>query len=72
MIMEKAAEVGEICDVMTVHPYAGFVPHCFTDTIDSMKTRLHPVAESALYSDLSGKSCLCEEIGTFGYSVKKK
>ncbi len=63
------AEVGEICDVMTVHPYAGFVPHCFTDTIDSMKTRLHPVAESALYSDLSGKPCLCEEIGTFGYAL---
>lgn len=62
-------EVGEICDVMTVHPYAGFVPHCFTDTIDSMKTRLHPVAESALYSDLSNKPCLCEEIGTFGYAL---
>ncbi len=63
------SDVGEICDVMTVHPYAAFVPHCFTDTIDSMKTRLHSVAEATLYSDIGGKPCLCEEIGTLGYML---
>ena len=63
------SDVGEICDVMTVHPYAAFVPHCFSDTIDSMKTRLHSVAEATLYSDLGGKPCLCEEIGTLGYML---
>lgn len=63
------ADVGEICDVMTVHPYSAFVPHCFTDDINSMKTRLHSVAEATLYSDLGGKPCYCEEIGTLGYML---
>lgn len=63
------SDVGEICDVMTVHPYAAFVPHCFSDTIDSMKTRLHSAAEATLYSDIGGKPCLCEEIGTLGYML---
>lgn len=60
------ADVGEICDIVTVHPYPAFVPHCFTDDLNSMKSRLHSAAESTYYADLSGKPCLCEEIGTLG------
>lgn len=60
------ADVGEICDVLTVHPYPAFVPHCFTDSLTSMKSRLHATAEGTLYSDIGGKKCLCEEIGTLG------
>ena len=60
------SDIGEICDVMTVHPYPAFVPHCFTDDLNSMKSRLHSSAESTFYSDLGGKPCLCEEIGTLG------
>lgn len=59
-------DVGEICDMMTVHPYPAFVPHCFTDSLTSMKSRLHSTAEGTLYSDIGGKKCLCEEIGTLG------
>lgn len=59
-------DVAEICDIMTVHPYPAFVPHCFNDGIDSMKSRLHAAAESVYYSDIGGKPCLCEEIGTLG------
>ena len=58
------ADIGEICDVTTVHPYPAFVPHCFTDGLNSMKSRLHATAESVFYSDLGGVPCLCEEIGT--------
>lgn len=59
-------EVGEICDIVTVHPYPAFVPHCFTDDLNSIKSRMHSAAESTYYADLSGKPCLCEEIGTLG------
>lgn len=62
-------DIAEICDVMTVHPYPAFVPHCFVDGIDSMKSRLHSSAELTFYSDIGGKECLCEEIGTLGSSL---
>lgn len=58
------ADIGEICDVLTVHPYPAFVPHCFVDDLNTMKSRLHATAESVYYSDIGGKLCLCEEIGT--------
>lgn len=58
------ADVGEICDVLTVHPYPAFVSHCFVDDLNTMKSRLHATAESVYYSDIGGKLCLCEEIGT--------
>ncbi|MBR2488861.1 MAG: cellulase family glycosylhydrolase [Clostridia bacterium] len=60
------SDIGEICDVTTVHPYPAYVPHCYTDSIASMKSRLHSTAESTFYSDLGQKPCLCEEIGTLG------
>ncbi len=60
------ADVGELCDVMTVHPYPAFVPHCYVESLSSMKSRLHATAEGVLYSDIAGKPCLCEEIGTLG------
>ena len=62
-------DVAEICDVLTVHPYPAFVPHCFVDGIDSMKSRLHSAAELTYYRDLGGKDCICEEIGTLGSSL---
>lgn len=58
------AYAGEIFDVLTVHPYPAFVPHCYTDSLRSMKAKLHAASESVYYSDISGKRCLCEEIGT--------
>ena len=63
------SDVAEICDVLTVHPYPAFVPHCFVDGMDTMKSRLHSAAELNFYSDLGGKPCLCEEIGTLGSSL---
>lgn len=63
------AEAGEVCDVLTVHPYPPFVPHCFVDGFDSMRSKLHATTESILYSQISGKPCLCEEIGHLGNSL---
>ncbi len=60
------SDIGEICDIVTVHPYPAFVPHCFTDDLNSIKSRMHSAAESTYYADISGKKCLCEEIGTLG------
>lgn len=63
------AEVGEVCDVLTVHPYAPFVPHCYVDGYTTMRSKLHATTESILYSQISGKPCLCEEIGHLGNSL---
>lgn len=63
------AEAGEICDILTVHPYALFVPHCYVDGYTSMRSKLHATTESILYSQISGKPCLCEEIGQLGNSL---
>lgn len=63
------AEVGEICDVLTVHPYAPFVPHCNVDGYITMRSKLHATTESIYYTHISGKPCLCEEIGHLGNSL---
>lgn len=63
------AETGEICDVLTVHPYAPFVPHCYVDGYTTMRSKLHATTESILYTQISGKPCLCEEIGHLGNSL---
>lgn len=63
------AEVGEICDVLTVHPYAAFVPHCNVDGYTSMRSKLHATTESMMYQHISGKPCLCEEIGHLSNSL---
>ena len=63
------AEAGEICDVLTVHPYPPFVPHCYVDGFNTMRSKLHATTESLLYSQISGKPCLCEEIGHLGNSL---
>lgn len=63
------AEAGELCDILTVHPYPAFVPHCYVDGFDTMRGKLHATTESILYSQISGTPCLCEEIGHLANSV---
>jgi hypothetical protein len=55
---------GELTDILTVHPYPPFTPHCDRDPINTMRNALHATAESVLYSSISGKPCLAEEVGT--------
>lgn len=57
---------GEWTDILTVHPYPVFTPHCDHDPVNTIRTILHSSAESAFHSGIGGKPCLCQEIGTLG------
>ena len=59
---------GEISDILCTHPYAFYVPGCGKEAFNTMRTALHPTAESLLYRDLGGKPCFIEEIGNLGAS----
>lgn len=57
---------GELTDILTTHPYPYWVRHTNTDAVDDFRTTLHATAESRFYSDIGGKPCIAEEIGTMG------
>ena len=59
---------GEISDILCTHPYQFYVPGCGREAFNTMRTELHPTAESLLYRDLGGKPCFVEEIGNLGTS----
>ena len=59
---------GEISDVLCTHPYQFYVAGCGKEAFNTMRTELHPTAESLLYRDLGGKPCFVEEIGNLGTS----
>ncbi len=56
-------------DMVTTHPYPAFVPHCSKDPINSIRTLMHATAESMLYSNISHRPCLVEEIGTLSHNI---
>ncbi len=60
---------GELTDFLTTHPYPLFTPECNLEPMNSMRNGLHAAAESSLYSDLSGRPCIPEEVGTLGPMV---
>ena len=57
---------GEISDILCTHPYQFYVSGCGKEAFNTMRTILHPTAESVLYRDLGGKPCFVEEIGNLG------
>jgi hypothetical protein len=59
---------GELSDILCTHPYPFYVPGCGKEAFNTMRTTLHPTAESILYRDLGGKPCFIEEIGNLGAS----
>ena len=59
---------GELSDILCTHPYQFYVPGCGKEAFNTMRTELHPTAESLLYRDLGGKPCFIEEIGNLGTS----
>ncbi|MFA4944087.1 MAG: glycoside hydrolase family 2 TIM barrel-domain containing protein [Lentisphaeria bacterium] len=63
---------GELTDLLTVHPYPVFTPHCDQDPLNTVRTILHGTAECRFYADLGGKPCLCEEIGTLGTMISSE
>ena len=56
----------EFCDILTTHPYPFWVEHAYKDRNASFRTAMHATCETKLYSDLGGRRCLVEEIGTMG------
>ncbi len=68
----NARDLGEILDVLCTHPYPLFTPHCDTDPLNEMKSVLHATAESVFVSDVSGKPCFVEEIGTLGPMIANR
>lgn len=65
----KISDVSDCCDVLTTHPYPLFTPHCGKDTLGEGRSVYHAVAESRFYSDISGKPCIIEELGSLGPNV---
>ena len=59
---------GEVSDILCTHPYSFYVPWCGKEAFNTMRTALHPTAESLLYRDVGGKPCFIEEIGNLGTS----
>ncbi len=62
-------EHGECIDILTTHPYTYFQPHCSNDYYKSIRSTMHATAQTRYYSDISGKPCFVEEIGTLGCSL---
>lgn len=54
----------ENCDILATHHYTMW-KSSMTDPLDTIKATLYPVAENRMYSDISGRPCFMEEIGTW-------
>lgn len=53
-------------DMLTTHPYPFWCKFTRIDENLSLRTTLHPTAQTRLYSDIGNRPCLAEEIGTMG------
>ena len=60
------SDQGELCDMLTVHPYPMFTPLCDIDPMNSIRGILHAAAEARYYAGVGEKPCLIEEINTLG------
>lgn len=56
----------EFTDILTTHPYPFWCEFTRIDEALSIRTTMHPTAQSKYYAELGGKPCLAEEIGTMG------
>jgi hypothetical protein len=62
----RIQDQGELCDLLTTHPYPFWTPHTNQDPATTIRTIMHSAAETRLYGDIGGKPCLVEEIGIMG------
>ena len=65
----RIEDQGDNTDILTTHPYPYWVKHCSVGEVTSVQTLMHATCETKLYSELGGKPCLVEEIGTMGPMV---
>lgn len=59
----------QFTDMLTTHPYPLWCRHTTVDETLSLRTTMHATAETKWYTDIGGKPCLAEEIGTMGPMV---
>lgn len=59
----------EFCDILARHPYPYWSKYGYKDYTASYRTMIHATAQVKYFSDLGGKPCLAEEIGTMGPMV---
>ena len=65
----NVADMGEVADVLTTHPYPLFTPHCSVDYIDSFRGVFHAAAQTCWYRGIGKKPAFVEEIGSFGPTI---
>ena len=58
--------MGEVCDILTTHPYPLYSPHCNVDFLDSFRSVFHAAAQTRWTGDLGKKPVFIEEAGSFG------
>lgn len=56
-------------DILTTHPYPYWRSHCSEGKVTSVQTLMHATCETKYYSNIGGKPCFAEEIGTMGPMV---
>lgn len=56
----------DCCDCMVTHPYPLWSKYAYQDYTASFRTMIFSAFLTKLYSDISDKPCLVEEIGTMG------
>lgn len=62
----RMQDQGELCDLLTTHPYPFWTPHTNQDPANTIRTIMHSAAETRFYGDIGGKPCLVEETGIMG------
>lgn len=56
----------EACDILVSHPYPYWSEFGYKDYTASMRTMVHGACQGKYFTDLGGKPCMIEEIGTMG------
>lgn len=59
------ADQGELCDMMTTHPYPSPSINGNIEPYNGLRTTMLPTAQSVYYSGLGGKPCMIQEQGVF-------
>lgn len=59
------ADQGELCDMMTTHPYPSPSINGNLEPYNGLRTTMLPTAQSVYYSGLGGKPCMIQEQGVF-------
>jgi hypothetical protein len=62
----RPEDLGELCDGVTAHSYPWWMPHVEGRALGEPRVTLHATIAARMQTDLGGKPCLAEEIGSLG------